>query len=60
MYKLRTVTKTGDFVELKNYDCIIKACSTAELLSSKRVHGNVIVTCTKTRNMKNFVNGKSI
>ena len=60
MYKLRTIIKTGDFVELKSYDCVIKACSTAELLSSKNLHKNVVVSCTKTRKMKNFVNGKSI
>ena len=59
MLKLRTVTKTGDFVELENHDCVIKACSMAELLSAKSLHGNIVVTDTRRRTIKNFANGKA-
>tara|TARA_R110002124_G_scaffold165508_1_gene332856 strand:+ start:283 stop:465 length:183 start_codon:yes stop_codon:yes gene_type:complete len=59
MLKLRTITKTGDFVELENYDCVIKACSMAELLSAKSLHGNIVVTDTRRRTIKNFANGKA-
>ena len=60
MFIIRTITKSGDFNQLKSYDCIIKACSTAALLSDKALHGNAIVTNTKTRATQNFVNGRAI
>jgi len=60
MYKLRTIDKSGDYIELKSYACVIKACSMAELLSDPSLHSNVIVSSTKTREMKNFVNGQPI
>jgi hypothetical protein len=59
MYILRTIERNGDWVELKRYACIIKACSTAELLSDVTLHRNVIVTDTKTRQSLGFVHGRA-
>ena len=60
MYILRTIEKSGDYVELAVEKCVIRACSMAELLSDKTVHGSVVVTDTKRRQMKNFVNGRAV
>jgi len=60
MYILRTIEKSGDYVELAIEKCVIRACSRAELLSDKTLHGNVIVTDTKRRQMKNFVAGRAV
>ena len=60
MYKLRTVIKSGDYVELENHDCVIKACSMAALLSAKALHGNIVVTDTRRREMKRYFNGKAL
>jgi len=59
MYKLRTIIKSGDYVELENHDCVIKACSMAELLSAKSLHGNIVLSHTSSRTIKNFANGKA-
>ncbi len=61
MFILRTTTRNGgDMVSLNQYNCIIRACSTAQLLSDRNVHGNVTVTNTETRKSLSFVNGKEI
>ena len=46
-YVLRTVTRQGNWIELKRYACIIRACSTAQLLSDRTLHRNVVVTNTR-------------
>ena len=60
MYILRTIETSGDYVELAVEKCVIRACSMAELLSDKTLYGNVVVTDTKRRQMKNFANGKAV
>ncbi len=57
-YILRTIDRQGNWTELARYTCIIRACSTAELLSDSTLHRNVVVTNARNRKSLGFVNGK--